>query len=147
MFLLNGCASDANFTVSLTWNSGLSSYDSKSGTLIKDCMANDPTNFTTALHLSDAQMDEVRSILGRIDLAEYPTEYDAGAGMAKPPSGVTLTVTANGGTHRVACRHVGDYTSDDPAGQAFLSVCSDLITLITSTPEWQSLPEFETLLQ
>ena len=57
MFLLNGCASDANFTVSLTWNSGLSSYDSKSGTLIKDCMANDPTNFTTALHLSDAQMD------------------------------------------------------------------------------------------
>lgn len=147
LLLLNGCAGDDPVVFSLIWNSGLSSYDSASGTLIKDSMADVPADFTVALPLSDTQTNEVRKILGRIDLAAYPAEYDAGAGMSKPPSGVTLTVTADGVTHRVACRHVGDYTSDDPAGQAFLSVCADLTALITSTPEWQSLPEFETLLR
>ena len=68
--------------------------------------------------------------------------------------GVTLVLSVfQGGTEKtIRCEDIalchdaeGNYTAKDKKGQAFLRACQQLIALITATPEWQALPEYEFL--
>lgn len=156
--LLAACAAPKempeDFQFSLVWNTyGISSYDSGTGVLIKTTDATHPENYETELHLSSDEMRAAWEIIAALDLADYPAEYDPNPDMKSKP-GVTLVLSVfQGGTEKtIRCEDIalchdaeGNYTAKDKKGQAFLRACQQLIALITATPEWQALPEYEFL--
>ena len=140
------------FEFSLVWNVyGISSYDSKTGKLVKTTDASQPERYVTTLILSPQQRKEVRAILNGLDLSRYPDEYDpfnapdAEQRMVSTPSQtLSLTVVTEQGSKTVLCRNVcfgtRGYNAD---ADAFLSAVDRLTAFLTSTPQWQALPEYE----
>ena len=57
-----------------------------------------------------------------------------------------LTLRQNGREITVTCPEIclgGEAEGYDSAAQAFLRVCDRLTDLLTSTPEWEALPDYE----
>lgn len=137
------------FSFALEWNvNGDSTYDSASGTLIKQKVATDLDEFTTTLTLSDEQVREAYEILSSLDLSKYPDgeNYEPSKGMSTPCGKLVLTVRDGEESKTITANRISlDYVGKDKDAQAFLDACRKLEELIVSTPEWQSLPEFEFL--
>ena len=57
---------------------GISSYDSKTGVLIKttDVFNRSPDDYKTSLTLSDAQRLRIDELINELDIESYPDEYD-----------------------------------------------------------------------
>lgn len=137
------------FSFALEWNvNGDSTYDSKTGTLVKQKIATNLDDFTTTLFLNDEQLAEAYGILSKLDYSKYPTNenYNPGKGMSAPADTLVLTVRIGGVTRTITARGIAfNAEGKDKAGQAFLDACYSLKEMIYATPEWQSLPEWEFL--
>ena len=137
------------FSFALEWNvNGDSTYDSKTGTLVKQKIATNLDDFTTTLVLTDEQLAEAYDILSKLDYSDYPTKenYNPGKGMSAPADTLVLTVRIGGVTRTITARGIAFHAEGkDKAGQAFLDACYSLKEIIYATPEWQSLPEWEFL--
>ena len=76
-----------NFSFSLTWNVfGISSYDSKSGKLVKTDDVRDVENYTTTYFLTEAETLEIYNIIRELDVASYPDEYNPNPRLGSDPS-------------------------------------------------------------
>ena len=145
----NGQTVPKDFALTVRWGVyGISSYDSRTGKLVKttDMLeGGDPDRFTTTVVLSDATAYRFYRMLSVLDLSSYPEEYDPGCGYSAPSATLELSFTANGETHRVRCDDISvEYrVSDNQKGQAFLDAVNAIADHLTSTPEWEALPEYE----
>lgn len=137
----------ADFSFFLRWGVyGSSFYDSESGELLKSNAEPEREKYTATLMLSDEQRRQAWETVANLDWDAYVTEdgtYDPNPGMMSAPSlAIELIVEENGKLHRILCPKVA-IASGSPHrdGQALLSAVDALTDLLTSTPEWQALPE------
>ena len=152
-----GCGQNANekqtpmpadFSFALTWNVyGVSSYDSATGRLVKTTDATNPADYETTLTLTQEELRRVYALLSGISWKNYPDEYNPAPGQASSPSEtVILTVRENGEEKTVACRDIAlNCAGGDDRGKAFLSVVREIETMLTASPQWQALPDYERL--
>ncbi len=145
----------ADFTFSIVWGCyGISSYDSQTGKLVKTNDATDVTKYTAYVKLSENELKLVYKYLCLdLHLADYPAEYDpfnAPHAIKKvwsnPSQTIVLSVTANGQTHTVTCNDVALGTINDGYcrdAKMLLQAKNNVVTLLTSLPEWQAFPDYE----
>ena len=124
---------------------GTSSYDSRTGKLVKTTDATHPEDYVTYLRLSDDTLDYVYGLLLDLDIDDYPAEYDPDRHTACTPSSeLTLTVRAGGKTKTVK---VEDMAASKIAliGKAgrYIETYKYIRELLTASAEWKSLPEYE----
>ena len=138
----------ADFSFILRWGVyGTSFYDSESGELLKSNAEPEREKYTTTLMLSDEQRRQAWESVANLDWEAYVTEdgtYDPNPGMMSAPSlTIELIVEENGKLHRILCPNVA-IASDSPHkdGRALLTAVDALTDLLTSTPEWQALPDY-----
>ena len=142
-----------DFSFSIVWGCyGISSYDSKTGKLVKTKDATDVSKYTCSVQLTEDQMKEVYRILfSDIDIFQYPDLYDpfnapdAEIKVASEPSQtIIISATANGRTKTVTCSEVAFGSSGYcEEASAFMSAENEIVALITSLPEWAAFPEYE----
>ena len=138
----------ADFSFILRWGVyGTSFYDSESGELLKSSAEPEQEKYTATLILTEEQRRQAWEAVANLDWEAYVTEdgtYDPNPGMMSAPSlTVELIVEENGKLHRILCPNVA-FASESPHkdGQALLTAVDALTDLLTSTPEWQSLPDY-----
>ena len=150
VFSLSACSKPAmsdDFSFSLVWNTyGESFYDSATGELIKTTNATNPDEYVTELFLSETQIGRIFEIISELDLDLYPEDYDPKNGELSSPSQTLILTIRNGTTQVISCRDIAmGYDSKDRNGQKLLKACEEIINIICSTEEWQSLPNYEFL--
>ncbi len=136
-----------DFSFSLTWGVfGISSYDSKTGKLIKTTDATVPEDYVTHREFAAWQRTYIYELLSKLDIKSYPDVYDPGNGLSDPSATLILTVRVNGTEKTVKAEDVSlSLISDNEKGQAFLDTCKEISDLLTATTEWRRLPEYENL--
>lgn len=136
-----------DFSFALTWNHGVTSYDSATGVLVKESDATHPEDYTTEYHLTEKERQMVWHLFQQLNIQSYPDEYDPNPGKSsKPPASLILTVRTAAGEKTVRAEGIaGGYESDDDMGQKFLSTCRAIQELVCNTDAWRALPEFEKL--
>ncbi len=137
-----------NYSFSLTWNTyGISSYDSKTGTLIKTKDATNPKDYTTNLKLTEKQYSEIWKLIKSLDIESYPDNYNPHKGAASTPyMTLILSVKADGIDKTITVKEtVLSYETNNTKGQKFLDTCKGIRDIITATDEWKALPEYEFL--
>ena len=140
-----------DFCFSLVWNTyGISSYDSKTGTLIKTSDATDVSKYTTTYKMNDIELMTVYNLL--MQLKDYPDNYDPYNDpdsethiMSTPNRTVIIKFTANGEEKTIRCENIcyglnGGY---DDAANKFLAIERRIEDILTDTKQWQTLPEYE----
>ena len=144
-----------DFSFSLVWGCyGISSYDSRTGRLVKTTDSTHPEDYVTELILTEEQRQTVWLWLSRLNLAAYPEDYDpynapdAVERVASEPNrDLILTVRADGRETTVTCRGIclggGIVPGYDPKARTFLEITDLLTDLLTGTPEWEALPDYE----
>lgn len=140
-----GSLDDFNF--SLTWDCyGVSSYDSKTGKLVKTTDAANPEDYVTTYRLTPEQKQKIYDLISDLNVTSYPDTYNPHKnGLSSSPS-MTLILSVN--TDKVqktitAADIAMSYGSEDRKGQKFLSVCEAIKDILIETDEWKSLPEYE----
>lgn len=135
-----------NYSFSLTWNTyGISSYDSKTGTLIKTSDATNPKEYTTNLKLTEQQYSAIWKLIKGLDIESYPDEYNPhGNGASTPYMTLILSVKADGIDKTITVKETMlSYEADNKKGQKFLDTCKGIRDILTATEEWKALPEYE----
>jgi len=127
---------------------GISSYDSKTGVLIKttDVFNRSPDDYKTSLTLSDAQRLRIDELINELDIESYPDEYDPylaedGTTIGSSPS-ATIVLTAGGKTITCSGVSLGGAAGTEK-GKEFLDTIGEITSIITSSDEWRSLPDYE----
>ena len=143
-----------DFSFALTWGTyGISSYDSKTGKLVKTTDATHPEDYVTTCTLSDVQMKEIYALLHDLDISSYPATYDPINDpdsdlqiMSEPSMTLILTLRLNESEKTVACRDISmQFKGYNEKSQKFLDVCKTIKDVLTATEEWKALPEYEFL--
>ena len=135
-----------DFSFSLVWGAyGTSSYDSRTGKLVKTTDATNPEDYVTYLRLSDETLDYFYRLLRDLDVEDYPDEYDPDPHtMCTPSSALTVTVRAGGKTKVVK---VDDMAASPIAfigkSKKYIEACTTIRDFLMSTAEWKALPEYE----
>ncbi len=150
---LSGCANKTlpqempeDFSFSLIWGVyGTSSYDSRTGKLVKTTDATNPENYVTYLRLSDETLGYFYGLLRDLDIDDFPEEYDPDRHtMCTPSSALTVTVRAGDRTKTV---RVDDMAASRVAligkNKKYIETCSTIRDFLMQTEEWKSLPEYE----
>lgn len=142
-----------DFSFSLVWNTfGISSYDSKTGKLIKTKDTSNIKKYTTKYKMTDEELYKIYDILyNRINIDSYPDDYDpynapdAEVRLVSTPSRtVIISVAANGTEKTVTCKEISFGTVGcDERATKFLKAVKEITDILTSTDEWQALPEYE----
>lgn len=135
-----------NYSFSLMWNTyGISSYDSKTGTLIKTSDATNPKEYTTNLKLTEQQYSAIWKLIKGLDIESYPDEYNPhGNGVSTPYMTLILSVKADGIDKTITVKETMlSYEADNKKGQKFLDTCKGIRDILTATEEWKALPEYE----
>ena len=126
---------------------GISSYHSDTGKLTKttDAIDGNTDKFVTTVKLDGGTLKHFYDIITALDMLSYPSEYDPGCGYSAPCAMLKLSYTANGKTYSVSTVDISiEYRkADNPKGQAFLDVINEIADYLTSTPEWNALPDYE----
>lgn len=161
MCVLGGCSSSSkkstkvseDFSFALTFGTyGISSYDSSTGKLVKTTDATNPSDYITTMYFGEEELDEIREMLERLDVQSYPDEYDPindpnsdTRVESEPSDDVILTVTTAEWSKTITCKDIAiSYCKGyDGKSQEFLEVYAKLRDMITSTKEWEALPEYE----
>ncbi|MDE5995971.1 MAG: hypothetical protein K2G56_03545 [Eubacterium sp.] len=135
------------FSFSLTWGCyGISSYDSKTGKLVKTTDATNPEDYVTTYWLTTEQKQTIYDLILNLNVTDYPDKYNPSTnGLISSPS-MTLILSVKSDTVQktiTAADIAYTYKADNREGQRFLSVCKAIEDILTSTEEWKSLPEYE----
>ncbi len=137
-----------DFSFSLTWGvCGDSSYDSKTGKLVKDAKAAKPEDYTTCHTLTPEEESQIYALLQTLDPASYPDRYDPQTVRSKPSITFILSVRAYGSEKTIHAAGIDPWPeakAADEKGQLFLDTCWAIYKLLTATEEWQALPDYET---
>ncbi len=148
--IVKGTALPGDFNFFIVWNTyGISSYDSKTGDLIKDNNASDVSKYMTTYKLTDAELERAYRALAIID--DLPDEYDPYNApdsenkiSSIPSQTIMVTVTKNGKPKTVTCENVclsGEGYDDN--AKTFLLAVDVIKNILTNTKAWQKLPDYE----
>lgn len=146
-FLLSACSANEedkgypdDFRFTIKWSVHASSYTSSNGQLIRIGDASDPDYGDTAtLTLSDEQMKEIYELIDALDVESYPNKIGS---ESRPPIPLILTVQYGEVHKKIECYFAsGLKDSENAQEQQYYSACQRIIEIITSTDEWNSLPE------
>lgn len=144
-----------DFSFSIVWGvNGISSFDSKTGKLVKTSDATDVSKYTAYVELTDEEMKAVyRWLCLEIDLTAYPYNYDpfnapdaTNKIASSPNQTIVISVSANGKTKTVRCDGIaiaGLLACYDDASRAFLTAEISVVELLTSHPAWRAFPDYE----
>ena len=132
------------FEFSLTWGTfGISSYDSKTGRLVKTDDVKNVEDFTTTYFLTPQEKWTVYKTVRDMEITSYPDEYNPTEGIGSDPyqtlilsakiNNISKTITAN----QVA---LGNATSEK--GQRFMDACKTISNILVNTEEWKALPDY-----
>ena len=130
----------------LAWNTyGVSSYDSRSGKLVKTSDATNPAEYTAIYLLPDEKREEFVQKILAIDPESYPDEYDPDPNVASVPHDtIVLTLDTASGKKTIACKEVSiGAVGGDEKGRAFLSLCREISEFLMQTDAWKALPDYE----
>ena len=134
------------FRFSLTFGVyGISSYDSKTGRLVKTSDATYPEKYITNYKLTEEQKKHIYKLINNLDIESYPDEYNPHGGAASLPY-LTLVLSVKMGDieKTVTVKNaVSHYNAKDKKGQAFLDVCKAIEDILTDSAEWKALPDYE----
>lgn len=135
------------FSFSLTWDCyGISSYDSKTGKLVKTKDATNPEDYVTTYLLTAEQKQEIFDLISDLDVTSYPDTYSPhGDGIdSSPPMTLILSVNTDTIQKTITASNIAlTFGSNNRKGQKFLDVCKAIRDILTETEEWKSLPEYE----
>ena len=134
------------FSFSLTWGCyGISSYDSKTGKLVKTTDATNPEDYVTYYTLSDKEQEQIYELISNLNVKDYPDVYDPNEKVkSKPSMDLVLTVCMDGNVKTISAKNIAyAYESLSFKGQKFLSACREIQDILTSTEEWKALPDYE----
>ncbi len=136
-----------DFSFALTWNVyGISSYDSLTGRLVKTTDATNPDDYVTYCELPEEDLGRIRELIEVLDPDSYPDKYDPGNGCSEPSATLILTVRYGERIKTISAVDISLlYQADNKKGQLFLDTCAEISGILSGTPEWQALPEFERL--
>ena len=136
-----------DFSFALTWNCyGISSYDSKTGKLVKTTDATHPEDYVTTCHLPEETTKQIYDMLRDFDIGEYPYLYNPyGNGAAsEPPMSLILTVRVGEAERTIRAEDISlSYQTSSKKGQRFLDVCREISDILAATDEWKALPDYE----
>ena len=146
---------DPDFGFAIYWNVyGDSSYDSRTGELVKSHIQPDTADYTATLVLSDEQLAAVKEIIEEADIASYPEEFtpyddvDSTEMLYSTPYETIKIVLYDGEkTLSVCCDEIclsGSNVYSDRT-KTFLQAAGEIVKIIIATPEWKSLPELVNL--
>lgn len=133
-----------DFSFALTWGVyGISSYDSRTGKLVKTKDATNPRDYVTYVKLSDEVMELIYKKLRALDVESYPDEYYPTLG-SEPSAELILTVRKGDNVKTITAKDVSlSYDALFPKGKRFIDTCLDISDILTSTKEWKALPDYE----
>lgn len=152
VFSLTSCVKQVNsvdvpadFCFYIEWDcNGDSTYDSKTGRLVKQKSATKIEDYTTTFLLSDEQKAEIFSLISDMKPETYPDEYNPLKGVTEPTRNIIITASYNGKTKTITCMNVSlGNTPDCNKGKKFMAVHDKIVGIITSSAEWQALPDYE----
>lgn len=134
-----------DFVFSLTWGcDGDSTYNGETGELVKQKIASDLKAYTTVFFPTEEQKAEIYALIAEMEPEEYPDEFDPIKGKSAPSRDIILTVTMNGKTKTITCLDVSfDNTPNGAKGKKFMAVHDAIVSMLTNSEEWLSLPEYE----
>ncbi|MBQ7603734.1 MAG: hypothetical protein IJU75_02155 [Clostridia bacterium] len=130
---------------------GISSYDLSTGKLVKTTDATHPENYVTYFRPSLDEQYEIYKMIVGLDVFSYPDEFDpfnapdAEERVSSEPSAtIELYVTIGGSEKRITAPNVClSYRSEYEKGQKFLDVVKYITDILTSSKEWEALPDYE----
>ena len=145
-----------DYSFSLTWGvNGVSSYDSSTGKLVKTTDATNPEEYETTYILTEAEQEEILELLSDLDLNAYPEKYDPYNApnsdqkvMTSPSQDIILVVNLGDEIVEIKAMDIAlsgaasGYNSD---AREFLKAVDRIKAILTTTDEWQALPEYEFL--
>ena len=135
-----------DFSFALTWGCwGISSYDSRTGRLVKTTDATHPEDYVTAYTLTAEQTQSIYDLLRALNVNGYPTIYNPHDGIASsPPMSLILTVRIGDRVKQIKAENIAiSYETNHKEGQRFLTACKTIQEILTSTEEWKVLPDYE----
>ncbi|MBO5736362.1 MAG: hypothetical protein J6S04_01010 [Clostridia bacterium] len=132
------------FDFSLTWGTfGISSYDSKTGRLVKTDDVSNVEDFTTTYFLTPREKLTIYKTVRELNMTSYPEEYNPTAGIGSNPyQTLILSVEINATNMKITANEValGDATSEK--GQRFMDACNTISDILENTEEWKALPDY-----
>ena len=133
-----------DFSFALTWGVyGISSYDSRTGKLVKTKDATNPRDYVTYVKLSDDVMELIYKKLRALDVESYPDEYYPTLG-SEPSAELILTVRRGDYVKTIEAKDVSlSFDALFPKGKRFIDTCLDISDILTATEEWKALPDYE----
>ncbi|MBO5700995.1 MAG: hypothetical protein J6S71_01015 [Clostridia bacterium] len=150
---LGGCAESPlqkeipeDFSFALTWGVyGISSYDSKTGKLVKTKDATNPEDYVTYLELPEETLEDIYEMIRKLKPDSYPDEYDPDPYRSSDPSAdLILTVRAGDSVKTITATEVSlSYETWSIKGKRYIDTCRAISEILTSTEEWQALPDYE----
>lgn len=136
-----------DFSFSLTWGCyGVSSYDSKTGKLVKTTYATHPEDYITNYELPAEYKERIYDYILALDVESYPDIYNPhGDRLAtEPPMTLILTVRIGDSVKTIRAESIAvSYESKNRKGQKFLTTCKAIRDILTEAEEWKALPDYE----
>ncbi len=143
----DGLTVPEDFSFAITWGCyGISSYDSKTGTLIKTNHATHPEDYITHYELSDEYREKIYRYITEMSPGTYPDEYDPHYGKVHviPSETLILTVRFGDVEKTIVARGVDSLREAEyKQGQDFLTAFRSIIDILTESEEWKALPDYE----
>ena len=140
-----------DFSFTIVWGVfGRSSYDSKTGKLVKTTDATNPDEYITTYNLSNYELKCIYNLLCELHMEQYPNEFDNNDFiMSDPYCKYSLSVNGGGFSKTITANQVGLSSIEDVGktkkAKNYLEVIDEIVEILTGTDEWKALPDYEFL--
>ena len=133
------------FSFALTWNVfGISSYDSRTGKLVKTTDATNPEDYITYCQLTNSQKAYIYTLIHELDVYSYPDIYELQTPPSEPDATLILTVRVGDEEKTIKAEHVSlFFDAESEKEQRFFDTCNAISDLLEATDEWKALPDYE----
>ena len=134
-----------DFSFSITWGTfGISSYDSKTGRLVKTKDATVPDDYVTTYILTDDELKNIYNMIRDMEIEDYGEFGAIDFGASDPYLTLSLTVEADGFYKTVTADEVSGYNDGNtPRAKRYLEVIRYIRDILINTDEWKALPDYE----
>ena len=134
------------FSFSLTWGIfGHSSYDSKTGRLVKTDDVGNKEEYETTHFLTAKEKATIFKIIEDLYIYGYPDEYNPTAGIGSDPYQTLILSVNREPDYRpktVTASEVALDEATSPGGKRFMDACKKIADILENTDEWKSLPDY-----
>ena len=134
------------FSFSLTWGIfGHSSYDSKTGRLVKTDAVGNKEDYETTHFLTAHEKATIFKIIEDLYIYGYPDEYNPTAGIGSDPYQTLILSVNREPDYRpktVTASEVALDEATSPEGKRFMDACKKIADILENTDEWKALPNY-----